>query len=440
MSSPERRRLAAWTGGLLVLLAAQGLGRAFAQEADKLPRSLSDQEPSKPPQDPVLSRRQELEERPDETSFYPLPNIATGKNEGWTYGVLGALLLPDEHGDINKVVSFSVAYRDKVGVNGFADYRWTLSPNAVFEAYSYWAAKVENENQVFYDNRRLWDDYNFRFDFDEKRVGTERFFGRGISTKKNAESAYTSNNYLTQARFGPYLSENLSLQGTFRFRHFRAGESVLPKLPQMLDLFPDEYGIGGGEVFAEGLRLFYDTRNNIFTPTQGELAVVYFENAHFLSGGVAVPFQAYGIEGQKLWPHGDDAQFVFVGHLKAQFVVGHAPFWELSTLGGGSSLRSFGPNRFTDNDAWVINLEERIRLLTLRVESVTGEVQVAPFVDFGEVFRHTQDVARYDVDRRLHWSVGSGFRAVVHPYIVGRMDVGYGSEGLGITIGLDYPF
>ena len=54
-------------------------------------------------------------------------------------------------------------------------------------------------------------------------------------------------------------------------------------------------------MFAEGLRLFYDTRDNIFTPTRGEVATIYAETAHYLNHGVAVPFQAYGIEGEKLY-------------------------------------------------------------------------------------------------------------------------------------------
>ena len=127
---------------------------------------------------------------------------------------------------------------------------------------------------MFYDERRLWKDYNFRFDFDERRIGTERYFGKGSSTDKSAESAYTSNYYLTQVKFGPYLDDVTSLQGTFRIRHFRVGESILNDVPQTLTLFPNDFGIEGGIVFAEGLRLMVDTRNNIFTPTQGEIAVV----------------------------------------------------------------------------------------------------------------------------------------------------------------------
>ena len=394
-------------------------------------------------QDPAGAKKKDQPQvdEPDNLAFYPIPALASGKNEGWTYGLLGALLIPDEHGDISMVVSAAIQYRKNVKINGFLDFRWTPTPTGVFEAYSYWAQKVENENQVFFDERRLWKDYNFRFDFDERRVGTERFFGKGTTTSETAESAYTSNTYFTQLRFGPYLTDVMSLQGTFRFRHFRVGESILDNVPQTLTLFPNEFGIEGGEVYAEGLRLVYDTRNNIFTPTIGEYAVVSFENAHYVLHGAARPYQIFGIEGVKLWPHTEDAAFVTVARLRAQFVVGkNAPFWELSTLGGGSSLRSYNPNRFTDNDTWVINIEERIRLFTVRLEGVTGEVQIAPFFDFGEALRHTQDVARPDVDRRIHWSIGSGFRAVVHPYIVGRMDVAWGMEGLGITVGLDYPF
>jgi outer membrane protein assembly factor BamA len=412
-----------------------------AQEEIRLPRALYDQEATPPRQPgPPVPQDDDEKEDPDTTSFYPIPAIASGKNEGWTYGLLGALLLPDKHGDINMVFSAAVQYRSKIKINGFLDFRWTPSPTAVFEAYSYWAENIENQNQVFYDNKRLWKNFNFRFDFDERRIVTERFFGRGSETRERDESAYTSNTYLTQLRFGPYLADPLSLQATFRFRHFRVGESLLTDLPQTRALYPNEFGMDGGHVWGEGLRLTYDTRNNVFTPTQGEYGVLFAEMAHYALNDSLRPFQVFGLEAMKLWPHTEDAQFVTVVRFKTQFVIGDAPFWELSTLGGGSSLRGFGPTRFVHNDMWVLNVEERIRLFEVRVEGVTGEVQLAPFIDVGEVFSHTSDDGLPDMERRIHWSAGSGFRAVVQPYIVGRMDIGFGSEGLGITVGLDYPF
>lgn len=417
-------------------------GLLVAQEEIRLPRSLYDQDPPpRQPRPPVPSDDDDDEkETPDTTSFYPIPAIASGKNEGWTWGLLGALLLPDEHGDINLVVSGAIQYRSKIKVNGFLDVRWTASPTAVFEAYSYWAERIENQNQVWFDDRRLWKTFNFRFDFDERRLATERFFGRGSETKEDAESSYTSNTYFSQLRFGPYLTDVLSLQGTVRFRRLRVGDSVLTDLPQTRSFFPAEFGMAGGHIWAEGLRLTYDTRNNLWTPTTGEYGVLFAEMAHYALDGSLRPYQVFGLEAMKLWPHTEDAQFVTVVRLKTQFVTGDAPFWELSTLGGGSSLRSFGPNRFTHNDSWVLNIEERIRLFEVRLEGVTGEVQIAPFLDVGEVFSHTSDDGLPVMDRKIHWSAGSGFRAIVQPYIVGRMDIGFGNEGLGITIGLDYPF
>jgi hypothetical protein len=38
------------------------------------------------------------------------------------------------------------------------------------------------------------------------------------------------------------------------------------------------------------------------------------------------------------------------------------------------------------------------------------------------------------------FSPGVGIRAVVRPNIVGRMDIGWGSEGMAVFVGLGYPF
>jgi len=40
----------------------------------------------------------------------------------------------------------------------------------------------------------------------------------------------------------------------------------------------------------------------------------------------------------------------------------------------------------------------------------------------------------------LHVAGGVGFRVVIHPQVVGYVDLGYGSEGFAAFTGLDYPF
>jgi outer membrane protein assembly factor BamA len=384
---------------------------------------------------------QENPPAPDEdVSVFPIPAITMVKNEGMTYGLIAAILFPDAQGEVDKFLALDLAYRKTVKMNGFVDFRYYLGPVANLEAYSYWAQKVENENEIYYDDRWLGDAFAFRAEFDESRSTTDRFFGKGANTPKAGESVYTANNYQWLLRFGPNLSEEIALQGTFRVRHFREGRGLVERVPQMQDRYPGEFGIQGGLVTAEGIRMSYENRDNLDTPTRGEYGNVFVEVAQYASHRRTLPFQVFGIEAGKLWPLGEDAQFVTVAHFRARFTHGPAPFWELSSLGGALTLRSFGLNRFKENNFWVLNFEERIRCFTLRLEGIVSEMQLAPFFDLGEVCRVAQDFVRPNAARRLHWSGGLGFRAVIHPYVVGRVDAAYGTEGVGVSVGIDYPF
>ncbi len=67
---------------------------------------------------------------------------------------------------------------------------------------------------------------------------------------------------------------------------------------------------------------------------------------------------------------------------------------------------------------------------------VNLEIELAPFVEAGQVFRHVAESPVND----LHWVGGLGFRGVVRPQIVGFVDIGRGSEGTSIFTGIDYPF
>lgn len=376
----------------------------------------------------------------DDVSFYPIPAITSGKNEGTTYGFLGAFLLPNPQGDIDQLFSLQLAYRDVVGVSGFADYRNYLTDTALFNAFAYEAARVENDHQARYDDRDFLKQFNVLADFHESRVTTDRYFGDGRDTPRTDESVMTSNNYQLDLRFGPNLSDSLSLQATVRARRFRVGRSLVEDIPQTLDAYIDTLGIEGGKVLAHGLRLTYDTRDSINTPTRGEYGNVYFEIAHFFTEGRRLPFQTFGLEIAKLWPFDEDGGFVLVAHFKVKYVHDDAPFWELGSLGGGTTLRSFPGDRFHDDMVFLFNLEWRVRVVTMEIEGVEGEVQAAPFLDMGELYDTPDHLFSRSFREGFHYSYGLGLRGVVKPHIVGRLDLGYGTDGLAVTAGLDYPF
>ena len=54
----------------------------------------------------------------------------------------------------------------------------------------------------------------------------------------------------------------------------------------------------------------------------------------------------------------------------------------------------------------------------------------------GQVFNSFRDVSFQD----YRMTPGVGFRAIVRPNVVGRLDYGYSREGGAIFAGLDFPY
>jgi hemolysin activation/secretion protein len=112
------------------------------------------------------------------------------------------------------------------------------------------------------------------------------------------------------------------------------------------------------------------------------------------------------------------------------------PFFELPSLGGETTLRAFGQGRFVDNNAVVASFEERIRVWRRQIADYNVDVEIAPFLDIGRVMNQLsfRDLAHPEINE------GIGVRIVTQPYVVGRLDLGHGKDGLNAFVGLDYPF
>lgn len=100
------------------------------------------------------------------------------------------------------------------------------------------------------------------------------------------------------------------------------------------------------------------------------------------------------------------------------------------------SLRDFGEDRFADRNLSSGGVEVRTRALDLDVFSTAVSLEIAPFVETGSVFHSLSDSPFRD----LHTVGGVGFRAIARPSILGYVDVGYGSEGVAVFSGINYPF
>ena len=99
-------------------------------------------------------------------------------------------------------------------------------------------------------------------------------------------------------------------------------------------------------------------------------------------------------------------------------------------------MRGFGENRFLDRGRILFNVEERLRLFTVTYHDVRTAFELALFAEAGRVFHTVTDLSF----RKVQTVAGVGVRLVVFSQLVAKIDVGFGSAGVAIFSGLDYPF
>jgi len=150
-----------------------------------------------------------------------------------------------------------------------------------------------------------------------------------------------------------------------------------------------------------------------------------------------------GGDGRAFWPIAP--HMILAAHMALRYLpTAHdVPFWALSGIGGGESevggeqpLRGFGVGRFYDRDSFAGSVELRRKVLTFDTSSTNIDVELTPFIDVGRVFARTGTLP---LDQ-LHHVYGVGFRGIARPFVVGYVDIGYGSEGVAAFTGLNYPF
>jgi outer membrane protein assembly factor BamA len=217
----------------------------------------------------------------------------------------------------------------------------------------------------------------------------------------------------------------------------------LDNIATIAAIFPRVNGLGTNQQSLNRLSLVYDTRDDLTVPSHGMQLIAYGGLASatgFINDSM---YSEAGIDGRGYWPFLE--KYTLAVHSALRYLVtdNDVPFWALSTLGGGTSvtggeqaLRGFGAGRFYDRDSFATTVEMRRNVLNFSAGSSQVEVEVAPFVDVGRVFSHS----RVDPLNDLHKVAGVGFRGIARPFVVGHVDLGYGSEGLAVFTGLNYPF
>ncbi len=368
----------------------------------------------------------------------PLPVIASSPNEGITGGAITAFLFHNAKDEINALVAPQVNYNKNFGVSSSLYGAFYPSPTLNWEANISQSTKVNNDYEVRITDKTFLDgklELNaFVFHFTD---GSSRFFGFQSDSHKEDETNYADKETGLTVSVAYNFWRHISLLVGERFKKVSIDRGAVRNVPYIREVFApaDVPGMDGFSAHAQKIGLVYSTLDTSIAPTFGGYARLSVEFSSE-SLGSSANYQHYEAEAKGFIPL-DNARYVSVFRLIYNQTLGNSvPFLERSILGGESTLRGYGRNRFVDSSFFLCNLEERIRLFRWRVFGVTADWEAAPFIDLGAVIE-SLDKAN---SGNFEFNPGIGFRAVVRPNIVGRVDIGFGKDGPAVFVGLGHPF
>lgn len=372
-----------------------------------------------------------------DTQIFPIPSASTSKNDGSDAGLIVPILITDPDGELKYLMAPMVIKNSIVGTRGtFNLFRYDTGGRQM-QFIASLTEKIERKlvfnyiDPAFSDGR-----YFLNFGGTFFKNATSRFFGLGQTTVEADETNYTAREARANWRFGVYANEVTQIAVGQRVRQVSLQRGATD-LPFTGNVYPTVEGVQG-ETIIIGHRatFYYDTRNNLISPTDGMAVTAYAEVNQNLSNSDSPVFSRYELEVKKLFPS-ESKRAILIIRADLQATLGsQVPFFEQSSLGGQNNLRGYGVDRFIDKHLIAASVEERIHLVRAKIAGVAADFEMATFLDTGQVFNDFKDVSFKD----YRMTPGIGFRGIVRPNVVGRIDYGYSKEGGAIFAGLDFPY
>ena len=370
--------------------------------------------------------------------FFPIPAISTSKNDGNDFGLIVPVLITGADGDLKYLVAPMAIHNSFVGARGTVNLFRYEPGGKQLRGIASWSEKIEHKFLLSYvdpgfSNGR----YSIELSAMNFKNATMRFYGLGPTTQKGEQTNYTASETRLNWRFGVYANEVTQIAVSQRLRHMEPiQQGAAISFPFTRDVFPDVPGADGATILGQRISFHYDTRNNLVTPTDGMAIAAYAELNYNFENGNHPLYSRYGLEVKKMFAS-ESKRAILVVRGELQATLGSdVPFYEQSSLGGQNNLRGFGVDRYIDKQLIAFSVEERIHVLRTRLAGVMADFEIAPFLDTGQVFNSYKNVSFKD----YRITPGIGFRGIIRPNVVGRIDYGFSKEGGAIFAGLDFPY
>ncbi|HPQ81410.1 MAG TPA: BamA/TamA family outer membrane protein [bacterium] len=261
------------------------------------------------------------------------------------------------------------------------------------------------------------------------RPTNDSYFGIGPSTTQSMRSYYMANNTSIGAGAAWEFYQGLTANAGIAYDVGTSGGNTYGSGPAVNAAFPaaDIPGFGRWiHYFVPGLKLQYDTRDNISLPSRGGIYTLSFSRYQGLGSG-DFDFNQYELDARHFFPLWRPRMVLALhGGIKAQQETGGGkiPFYKLSTLDVNSPLRGFTSGRFHDRNLIVLNAEYRFPIW----EALDGVL----FFDTGRVFHSFADLTMKD----FKLSGGGGLRMRAMGLMLLRFDLAYGGEGIQTLVGI----
>ncbi len=384
---------------------------------------------------------------PATAPIIPIPEIDEDPYSGTTLGVIPTYLVTGPKHEIREIIAPDVIYNQNFGWGARGRIFSYPSENTQWSIEGGGKERVESEFDGEYASGILRQDrWSFNLSLIYDRSGSPRFYGIGNNSRLSGQTNYTDKQKYAQTTLGFNFDHTWQLGYTFRARTVYISPGHLTGVPSIEELYPQTVIRAERQEILNRLLITYDTRNDVVVPTRGAEWVAYGGAASSEGMLNSSLYSELGIDGRSFWSLPDDA--VLALHVALRYMPRTArtrniPFWALSSIGGDQSiiggdqpLRGFGTGRFRDRNSSSFSLEYRKRVAGFDAFSTRISVEVTPFVDMARVYNSLGT----DPLSGLHKVFGLGVRGIALPFVVGYVDVGYGSEGAAVFTGLNYPF
>ena len=376
----------------------------------------------------------------------PVPLIAADPDSGVTLGVLPVWLQTNDQHQITRIIAPDLLHNPYFGVGAHFRVFEYPSTDEQWSVVTGIKERVERDFDYEFQKGRLREtNWSYTSSLIYDRSGVGRFYGFGNSSLADDVTNYTASQLLGQVQAGYNLNHTWQLQYTLRARRMEITEGTLVHVPTIEERYPTVHGLGVTNELLNQIALVYDTRDDATIPSRGSQWVAFMGiNGHDATISDSI-YSVAGLDARTFIPLPVLSDTILAAHVAVRYLPsGHKiPFFDLSSIGGGESdidgeqlLRGFGQGRFVDRNSFDTTLELRHRVFSFDAAASHVDIEVAPFLDMGEVASHTGA----DPLSALHKVVGIGVRGIARPSVVGYVDMGYGTEGLAIFTGINYPF